>query len=110
MPARGVGNEEIMDVPGVYYQSVGSIQTKAVSGRFPLNVSWHLVKHFEGRNDGLVGEDSFPWGESYQLVTPGSRRGISHADMIDLARENIDGFDVREFYVQLVHGLKEKGF
>ena len=103
-------NEEIMDVPGVYYQSVGSIQTKAVSGRFPLNVSWHLVKHFEGRNDGLVGEDSFPWGESYQLVTPGSRRGISHADMIDLARENIDGFDVREFYVQRVHGLKEKGF
>ena len=30
--------------------------------------------------------------------------------MIDLNRENIEGFDVREFYVNLVKGLKEKGF
>jgi triacylglycerol lipase len=30
--------------------------------------------------------------------------------MIDLNRENIDGFDVREFYVQLVSDLKNKGF
>ncbi len=102
-------NEELGEVSGVYCQSVGSIQTRAVSGRFPLNFSWHLVRHFEGRNDGLVGEDSFPWGETCQLLTPGSGRGISHADMIDLNRENIEGFDVREFYVQLVHGLKEKG-
>lgn len=29
--------------------------------------------------------------------------------MIDLNRENIQGFDVREFYVELVHGLKKKG-
>jgi triacylglycerol lipase len=37
-------------------------------------------------------------------------RGISHADMIDLNRENISGFDVREFYVQLVADLKRRGF
>ena len=30
--------------------------------------------------------------------------------MIDLVRENIDGFDVREFYVQLVADLKNRGF
>ena len=30
-------------------------------------------------------------------------------DMIDLNRENIRGFDVREFYVQLVANLKERG-
>ena len=29
--------------------------------------------------------------------------------MIDLNRENIDGFDIREFYINLVHGLKERG-
>ena len=29
--------------------------------------------------------------------------------MIDLNRENIEGFDIREFYVQIVHGLKERG-
>ena len=29
--------------------------------------------------------------------------------MIDLNRENIEGFDVREFYVQLVAELKTRG-
>lgn len=29
--------------------------------------------------------------------------------MIDLNRENFDGFDVREFYVKLVSGLREQG-
>ena len=43
------------------------------------------------------------------LSVPG-RRGISHGDVIDLMREDIPGFDVREFYVGLVRGLKEKGF
>ena len=37
------------------------------------------------------------------------KRGITHADVIDLNREDIPGFDVREFYVQLVHGLKKRG-
>ena len=32
-----------------------------------------------------------------------------HGDVIDLNREDIPGFDVREFYVQLVAKLKEKG-
>ena len=30
--------------------------------------------------------------------------------MIDLNRENIEGFDVREFYVQLVSDLKKAGY
>lgn len=105
-----VRNDQVRDMPGVYYQSVGSRMTKAVSGRFPLNFSYHMVKYFDGGNDGLVGEASFPWGSSYQLLDCCGNRGISHGDMIDLNRENIEGFDVREFYVQLVHGLKEKGF
>ena len=29
--------------------------------------------------------------------------------MIDLNRENIDGFDIREFYVNVVKGLKDRG-
>ena len=37
------------------------------------------------------------------------KRGISHEDMIDLNRENIKDFDVREYYVMLVNRLKEKG-
>jgi len=103
-------NEEIKDAPGIYYRSVGSVLKKATSGKFPLNFTYHLVKHFDGENDGLVGVDSFPWGENPVLLrNEKSSRGISHGDVIDLNRENIDGFDVREFYVQLVSELKEKG-
>ena len=70
-----------------------------------------LVKYFDGENDGLVGVDSFEWGSSLNMIRLEKKgRGISHGDMIDLNRENIDGLDIREFYVQLVSGLREKGF
>ena len=82
---------------------------KATGGKFPLNLSYHLVKYFDGPNDGLVSEASFQWGERYTLLQTDGDRGISHGDMIDLNRENIPEFDVREFYVQLVHDLKNRG-
>lgn len=103
-------NEMVKDVEGVYYQSVGSKLNRASGGRFPLNFTQKLVEYFDGSNDGLVGEGSFPWGEDYQLLTVKGKRGISHGDVIDLNRENIGEFDVREFYVQLVSRLKRKGF
>lgn len=103
-------NETVEDVPGVYYQSVGSRLKVASGGRFPLNLSHKLVDFFDGPNDGLVGEDSCQWGERFQFLTVKGRRGISHGDIIDLNRENFDGFDVREFFVQLVADLKEMGY
>lgn len=103
-------NERVPDVPGVFYQSVGSKCSKPTGGRFPLNLSYLLVNHFDGANDGLVGEKSFPWGEKYQFLTVKGNRGISHGDMIDLNRENFDDFDVREFFVQLVADLKQRGY
>lgn len=102
-------NEEAKDAPGIYYQSFGSKLNRPSSGRFPLNLSYLLVKRFDGPNDGLVGEKSFAWGEDYQFLTVKGKRGISHGDVIDLNREDIPGFDVREFYVQLVSKLKERG-
>lgn len=103
-------NENVPDKDGVFYQSIGSKLNKAKSGKFPTNFSYHLVNYFDGPNDGLVAESSFKWGENYTFITSKGRRGISHADMIDLNRENFSGFDVREFYVQLVSDLKKKGF
>lgn len=103
-------NEKIKDMPGIYYQSVGSKLNVASGGRFPLNFSYQLVKYFDGANDGLVSEDSFPWGENYTFLTTKERRGISHGDMIDLNRENRKDFDVREFYVDLVNQLKKMGY
>ncbi len=90
----------------IFCQSIGSKLNKAVSGKFPLNFTYSLVKYFDGANDGLVSEKSFVWGERYRLLTVSGNRGISHGDMIDLNRENIPDFDVREFYVQLVADLK----
>ena len=102
-------NAQCPDMPGVLYQSVGSRSVKAASGRFPLNLSYLLVDHFDGPNDGLVSVDSMPWGSGFYEYKPTGTRGISHGDMIDLNRENIDGFDVREAYVRLVAWLKQQG-
>ena len=104
-------NEIIHDDPDIYYQSVGSVMNEASSGQFPLNFTYRLVKYFDGENDGLVGIDSFNWGSSLQMVRLEKKgRGISHGDMIDLNRENLKGLDIREFYVQLVSDLRERGF
>ncbi|PLS29069.1 esterase/lipase family protein [Bifidobacterium parmae] len=94
---------------GILCRSVGSKLAHATTGKFPLNFTYPLVKWFDGPNDGLVARPSFPWGESFTWLEPNGVRGISHADMIDLNRENIPGFDVREFYVGLVADLKRRG-
>lgn len=102
--------DEAWGVPdGIYCRSVGSLLKGSGGGRFPLNLSYPLVRHYDGENDGLVSESSFRFGEDYTLVTPKTDRGISHGDMIDLSREEIEGFDVREFYVGLVRDLKARG-
>lgn len=49
-------NADVPDVAEVFYQSVGSKLNVASGGRFPLNFSHHLVKYFDGPNDGLVAE------------------------------------------------------
>ncbi len=103
-------NAAVKDKEGVFYQSVGSKSNNAKSGKFPLNVSYPLVRHFDGSNDGLVSVESAKWGQQFTLVSVKGKRGVTHADMIDLNRENIIGFDVREFYVQLVSELKRKGY
>ena len=103
-------NEATLDMPGVVYESVMSYCKKAQHGKFPLNVTYPVVKHFDGRNDGLVSVDSARWGTKFTLLEPEGKRGITHGDVVDLNRENIPGFDVREFYVNLVSDLKNPGY
>lgn len=102
-------NKELTFPDGIYAQSVGSVMEHPIKGKFPLNLSYNYVKHFDGENDGLVGEESFAWGEKYTLLRTDGKRGISHGDMIDLNRENIRDFDVRAFYTELVSDLRQKG-
>lgn len=94
---------------GILCRSIGSKMDRATGGQFPLNFSYLLARFFDGPNDGLVSETSAKWGESYTFLTASGKRGISHGDVIDLNRTNIEGFDVREFYVELVADLKTRG-
>ena len=82
---------------------------RAAGGQFPLNFSYVIARLFDGPNDGLVSETSAEWGSAYTFLTATGKRGISHGDVIDLNRTNIEGFDVREFYVELVSSLKARG-
>lgn len=104
-----VFNEQVKDSPKVYYQSTMSKMHSAMSAGFPLNIGYLLVKKYEGDNDGLVSVPSAVWGNYLGLSTAG-KKGISHGDMIDLTRKNIKGFDVSEFYVQIIAKLKDMGF
>jgi triacylglycerol lipase len=102
-------NELLTFPEGIFAQSIGSVMEHRRKGQFPLNLSYCYVKNFDGENDGLVGESSFAWGEKYTLLRTDGKRGISHGDVIDLNRENIPDFDVREFYTNLVSELRERG-
>jgi len=102
-------NESLSFPGGIYAQSIGSVMEHPHKGQFPLNLSYRYVKNYDGENDGLVGEFSFAWGEKYTLLRSKGKRGISHADVIDLNRENIRDFDVRAFYTELVSDLRSRG-
>ena len=96
---------------GVFCQSYGSYMKKWSSAGFPLNFAYLVAALFSSSsNDGLVDIDSMKWGDSFTCIKPKSSRGISHGDVIDLFREDFSGFDVREMYVDIVSGLKNKGF
>ena len=80
------------------------------SAGFPLNIGYLLNKPYGKGNDGLVTVESGLYGENSKMIEHKGKRGISHGDAIDLFRENIKDFDVREFYVDIVKKLKEQGF
>lgn len=101
--------DSMLDNPDVSYRSCMSVMKNAFSAGFPLNVGYLILKRLNGRNDGLVWEESAKHGD-FCIVTASGIRGISHGDTIDLFRENIDGYDVREFYTTLVADLKKQGY
>lgn len=102
-------NRENPDASEVYYQSYAS-KMKYPWSHLLLGIPWCLIRPLEGDNDGLVSIESAKWGEFQGVFSNSRTRGISHGDMIDLKRQDYKGFDVVEAYVQLVAGLKERGF
>ncbi len=102
-------NEEVPDVPGIYYQSYTSVMKNCLSDPL-LTIPYLMIKPLEGENDGLVSTGSAQWGRFRGVVRNSRNRGISHGDIIDLKREDYRDFDVVEFYVKLVAELKDMGF
>lgn len=103
-------NDRMIDSPDVSYRSCMSCMKSVFSTSFiPLKVGYLIIKKLNGASDGLV------WVESakhcdFRMVQASGLRGISHGDTIDLFRENIEGYDVREFYTNLVAELKQQGY
>lgn len=102
-------NEEIPTPDYFFTQSVGSLIPKNATLGDPFDITARFIQKSDGTNDGLVGEDSFPWGEKFTLISSRKNYGVSHCDITDLNKKNIEGFDVREFYVDLVYDLKKRG-
>ncbi len=104
-------NELMVDSPDVYYRSSGSMMSQAKNAIFPLSVSYAIINKEEGDNDGLVSTKSMEWGEFLGIESNSKKStGISHGDIIDLTRKDLPGFDICEYYVDLVKSLKEKGY
>ena len=102
-------NQMAVNKEKVLYQSIASKMDSFFSAGFPLNVGYAVLHYAEGENDGFVSIESSKWGNFLGCFCTKRKRGVSHGDMIDLMRENIQGFDVCECYVDLVKGLKAKG-
>lgn len=102
-------NQTAVNQEKVLYQSIASKMSSFFSAGFPLNVGYAVLCYAEGENDGFVSVESSKWGNYLGCFRTEHRRGVSHGDMIDLMRENIEGFDVCECYVEIVKGLKAKG-
>ncbi|MBQ6569987.1 MAG: alpha/beta fold hydrolase [Clostridia bacterium] len=108
-------NEQNPDAPGVYYQSFGCVMRHPFSD-INLSTANFVVKKIEGENDGLVTLNSAKWGDNFTVLRSNVFRGISHIDATDVLRhaftrkkgKNVS--DICDVYVDIVKGLKEKGF
>ncbi|MBP5261945.1 MAG: alpha/beta fold hydrolase [Clostridiales bacterium] len=111
-------NMDNPDVPGVYYQSYATV-CKSCIGDPVFLLTYPYVKRYGGeKNDGLVTPHDVMWGEFRGVYEGKSWRGVSHCDVVDMTRlplsfgknEGNKIADIREFYVDMVRDLAEKGF
>ena len=102
-------NKKITTSEHIYYQSYASIMKNSFSDIFMV-IPHFVVKLIEGDNDGLVTPNSAKWGKFKGLISGKTKRGISHADIVDFRRTNYSGIDIRDVYIDIVEDLKNNGF
>jgi len=103
------------DDPGVYYQSFGGALT-VIGGSILLSWTAFPIEKIEGENDGLVTVDSAKWANYRGALRGAARRGVSHADLVDIWRRDLKiqpllgAETIREFYVAVAADLKARGY
>lgn len=103
-------NRLVTDMPGVYYQSYGTVMHRAIDDPlFAVTHAW--LMEAEGENDGMVSTQSCQWGEFRGLVGgPDSAAGLSHADLVDYRGVLVSHVDIPGIYAEIVGDLKQRGF
>jgi triacylglycerol lipase len=110
-----VFNEQNPNSPSVYYQSYAAVMKNPFSDLF---LFWPnlIISLLEGENDGLVTPKSAAWTNFRGVLRGATRRGISHADEVDMRRMNYSKkphktgvTDIRQLYIDIVSELKQKG-
>lgn len=103
-------NRDNSDQPGVCYLSYGT-QMMRISDDPVFALTYELLKHHDGANDGMVPIASCQWGEFRGIIPGGdSRKGISHLAITDFRQRDVAGIDIPGFYAGIVRELKERGF
>jgi len=103
------------DDPGVYYQSFGAALT-VLGGSILLSWTAYPIERIEGENDGLVAVNSAKWGNFRGELRGAARRGVSHADLVDIWRRDLKiqpllgAETIREFYIAVASDLKARGY
>ena len=102
-------NEKNPNMDGVYYQSFGSKLRSPFNDLlfFFMNL---IIQLFDGSNDGVVAFRSIQWTNFREIKPANSKKGLSHADVVDLRRMDRFGFDICAFYKNMIYELAEKGF
>lgn len=112
-------NKEITDSPSILYQSFAGKMKNPFSDIFMWFMNF-VMKFCDGENDGLVSVESAKWANFRGVIEAQKFFGISHAHEVDAYRTNpkikeADGLPknsktIRDFYINLVGELKEKGY
>lgn len=109
-------NSENPDAVGVYYQSYAAVMNNSFSDMFML-IPHFVVNLIEGENDGLVTPKSAVWTNFRGIFRGTTKRGISHADEVDIRRMRLTrkkssgGInDICDVYYQIVAELKSFGY
>ncbi|MDR3333481.1 MAG: hypothetical protein LBT13_01140 [Treponema sp.] len=98
-------NEEVIMDDRVYYQSLYTTIHNSFDDLMFFHTHWY-IKNINGRNDGMVSENSAKWGNN--IVEIEGR--ISHAEIIDYKKRTISGIDIPNIYINIINELNKKGF